>query len=197
MRDGSRPQHNSAQRPVLKFQIPLSHSGFVSRSDFHCSNDFLYSSTLKPSSPGTEHLGSVSPRSVLAAGALWLVSRRKRSKSESSIVSPWCLWPLGPAGPNPTSWRCICCRSRLHSVQSFLQHLTSVPVGLKELSCLFGSFFALPHSFALFHHLLDQGRNLLFHNFGLTTQTNQESTTRSSAQVLSGTPNFFGHDEFS
>ena len=54
-------------------------------------------------------------------------------------------------------------------------------------------------SFGHLHHLLDQGRNLLLHDFGLTTQTqtNPESATRSSALVLSRTPNIFDDDEFS
>ena len=182
-----RTTFSSALCPSLKFHIQLGHSGIISKSCFHCSDDFFCSSTLKPSSPSMEHPGPVSPRNVLAAEALWLISRCKRSKSES------------PAGPKPTSQRCICSRSRLRSVQSFLQHLTSVPVGFQELSHLFCSFFALPHSFVHFHHLLDQGRNLVLHDFELTTQTqtSQESTTRSSAPDLSGTPNFFGHDEFS
>ena len=63
---------------------------------------------------------------------------------------------------------------------------------------MFCSFFALPQSFAHFHHSLDPGRNLSLNDFGLTTQTqpNLKSTIRSSAPVWSGMPNFFCHDEF-
>ena len=137
---------------------------------------------LEPFGPGTKHPEPTKPRSVLAAEALKLISRRKRSKSESPVTSSWCFRHLGPARSNPTRWRCFRCRGRLCSVHSFLQHLTNIPEGFQELSRLFGSFFAPPHSFGHFHHLLDQGRNLLLRDFGLTTQTqtNQESTTRHS-----------------
>ena len=114
--------------PVLKFRIQLSHSGIVSRSGFHCTDDFLYSSPLEPVSPGTEHPGSVSPRSVLAAEHTWSTPRSKRSKSESPVISSWCLWHLGPAGPSTTSCECICCHSRLRSVQS-------VPPSSDQRSC--------------------------------------------------------------
>ena len=117
--------------PVLQAQIQLSLSGFVSRSGFHCPDGLLYSFTLEPSSPCTEHPGPVSPRKVLAAEALWLTSRRKRSKSESPVISSRCLWHLCPAGPNPTSWKCFGCHSRLPSAQSFPQHLTSDQVGFQ------------------------------------------------------------------
>ena len=101
--------------PVHEFLSQLSHRSFLSRSGSHCSDDFLYSSTLKPSCPGTEHPGPVSPRSVIAAEVLWLISRRKRFKSESRVVSLWCFWHLGPSESTPTT----CCHCSLCSVQSF------------------------------------------------------------------------------
>ena len=47
------------------------------------SDDFLYSSRLKPSCPSTKHPGPITSSCVLATEVLWSVSRRKRSKSES------------------------------------------------------------------------------------------------------------------
>ena len=196
MRDRRRLQHSSAQH--LKSQIQLCHGGFISRLGFHCSDDFLHSSTLEPSCPDTTRPGPVTPSSVFANEALWFVSRRKRSKSESSIVSSWCLGHLCPARPTPPSGRRTC-HTRLGSIHSFLHHLPSFPMGFQILSHLLCSFLALSHSFVHFHQLLDLRGNLLFDNSGLTTQTqtNQESTTRSSARVSSVLPNSFGHDEFS
>ena len=118
--------------PVHEFLSHLSHRSFLSRSGSHCSDDFLYSSTLKPSCPGTEHPGPVSPRSVIAAEVLWLISRRKRSKSESRVVSSWCFWHLGPCESTPTT----CCHCSLCSVQSFLRDLASIPFVLPGTASL-------------------------------------------------------------
>ena len=52
--------------PVIESQIQLGHSGFISRSCLHCSDDFLHSSSLKPSCPGTKHPGPIAPSTVFA-----------------------------------------------------------------------------------------------------------------------------------
>ena len=103
--------------PVLEFIVQLSHSSFLSKSGFHCSDDFLYSSTLKLSSPGTKHTAPVSPRKVTAVLPQTLQIRIARRELL-----------VGPSRSAPTS----CCQCSLCSVQSVPprsgQHSFGLPV---------------------------------------------------------------------
>ena len=136
------------------------------------------------------------PTSVFAIEVLWLVSRRKLSTSESSIVSSRCL--LRPGRTTATSLRRIS-HTRFRPIHSLLQHLPSRPVGFQQLSHLLRRFLAQSQTIGHLHHLLKQHCNLLFHNSVLPTRmrTHQNSISRSSDRASSVLSSFSGHDEFS
>ena len=195
MRGRSRLQHSSVQ-PLPSHRVEDPTLSLCLHRVFHCSDDFLHSSSLKSSCPGTKHPRPVAPSSVFATEALGLASRRKRSKSESSVVSSWCVGHLCPAGPTSTSWRRTR-HTRFRSVHSFLQHLPSCPVGFQKAASAASSLCLICSFISVTCWINAAARRSI--NSGLTTQTqtNQESTARSSAHVSSMLPNFFGHDEFS
>ena len=74
--------------PVIESQIQLHHSGFISRSCLHCSDEFLHSFPLKPSCPGTKCLGPITPTSVFTTEILWLVSRIVHRQLQVPLA-PW------------------------------------------------------------------------------------------------------------
>ena len=182
--------------PILESNILSSQCSLISRSCHQWSDDFLHTSALKSSWPSTKHPRPVGPTGVLAIEVFWLVSRRKRSKSESSIVSSKCL--LRPGRTTATSLRRISL-TRFRPIHVLLQHLPSCPEGFQQLSHLLRRFLVLSQSIGHLHHLLKQHCSLLFHHSDLTTQTKtyQDSTSRSFEHVSSVLPNSHGHDGFS
>ena len=195
MRGRSRLQHSSVQ-PLPSHRVEDPTLSLCLHRVFHCSDDFLHSSSLKSSCPGTKHPRPVAPSSVFATEALGLASRRKRSKSESSVVSSWCVGHLCPAG------------AYFHQLETYPSHSlpfgSFVPPASAQLSVGFQKAASAASSLCLICSFISvtcwinaAARRSI--NSGLTTQTqtNQESTARSSAHVSSMLPNFFGHDEFS
>ena len=95
--------------PDHKFLIQLNHNSFLSRSRFRCSDDFLYSSTLKSSCPGTEHLGPLSSRGVIVAEVFWWClsandSNPNRASSAPCASGTW-AFPLPSAAVTAASAR--------------------------------------------------------------------------------------------
>ena len=139
--------------PVLKFRIQLSDSGFLSRSG-QASTGRNRPAWVRNTRDQSRH----AVPSTLKLPGRYLAANAPNPNRPSSAPGASCTWALPSLIPPVGDVSAVAVPSARFI--RFLQHLTGVPGGLQELSRLFSSFFALPQSFAHFHHLLDQGRNL-------------------------------------